>query len=186
VGTQGHIQEHHARGADVAVMFWSDEAEANADRTVVAQYLAREAGKWQQKKPPPGFLNVGRFYGSWGKSVGFRPIATVTSLEPLVAFEVEARLERWVNWKLHVLRRGAPSSTALAVRRRGDGVTAFGLGPEQAARIVRWSEAGAARKLAKNSWRGAGDAVPGDRPLLRSVDLLTGELLSVEEPGGSI
>ena len=42
-GTQGHVQVHHARGADVAVMFWSDEAEAKADRTVVAEYLAGEA-----------------------------------------------------------------------------------------------------------------------------------------------
>jgi hypothetical protein len=186
VGTQGHVQAHHARGVDVAVMFWTDEAEARADRTKVAEYLAREAGKWQQKSPPPGFNKIGRFYGCWGKSAGFQPEATVTPLDPLVAFEVEARLERWVNWKLHVLRKGAPPSTALAVRRRGDGVTAFGLGPEQATRIVRWSQAAAARKLAKNSWRGAGDAVHGDLPIVRSVDLLTGELLSVEEPGGSV
>jgi hypothetical protein len=36
---------HHARGADVAVMFWSDEAERAADRTKVADYLAPGGGK---------------------------------------------------------------------------------------------------------------------------------------------
>jgi hypothetical protein len=168
VGTQGHVQTHHARGADVAVMFWSDEAEAKADRTVVAEYLAREAGKWQQKKPPAGFVKVGRFYGCWGKSVGFAPQATVTALEPLVALEVEARLERWVHWKLHVLRRGSPPSNTLVVRRRGDGLTAFGLGPDQAARVLRWSEAAAARKRARNAWWGAGGAASGDRDVLVS------------------
>ena len=45
---------HQLRGVDVAVMFWSDEAEATTDRTKVAQYLAREAGKWRQKQPPSG------------------------------------------------------------------------------------------------------------------------------------
>jgi hypothetical protein len=96
---------HEVRGAAVAVMFWSDEAEAKTDRTVVAQYLAREAGKWRQKQPPPGFVKVGRFYGVWGKSAGFHPEATTTMLEPLVAAEVEARLARWVNRKLHTLRK---------------------------------------------------------------------------------
>jgi hypothetical protein len=52
-------------------MFWSDEAEQRADRTKVADYLAREAGKWRQKQPPLGFVGVGRFYGCWGRSVGF-------------------------------------------------------------------------------------------------------------------
>jgi hypothetical protein len=163
VGTQGHIQRHHARGADVAVMFWSDAAEAKADRTVVAGYLAKEAGKWQQKKPPAGFVKIRRFYGVWGKSVGFQPQATVTPLDPLVALEVEERLRRWVNWKLHVLRKGAPPATALALRRRGDGVTAFGLGPGHADRLLRWSQAAAARKRARNSWRGAGGEASGDR-----------------------
>jgi hypothetical protein len=102
---------HEVRGAAVAVMFWSDEAEAKTDRTVVAQYLAREAGKWRQKQPPPGFVKVGRFYGVWGKSAGFHPEATTIRLEPLVAAEVEARLARWVNGKLHTLRKGAPPAT---------------------------------------------------------------------------
>ncbi len=177
VGTQGKVQQHHARGVDVAVMFWSDEAAARTDRTVVAQYLAREAGKWRQKAPPPGFAQVGRFYGLWGKSVGFRPETTATALTPAIAAEVEARLERWVNWKLHVQRRSAPPTTKLAVRHRGDGVTAFGLGPEQAARIVRWSERAAARRQANGSQRGGGGVAPGDLPaLLRSADLLTGEI----------
>jgi hypothetical protein len=185
VGTQGHVQFHHARGADVAVMFWSYEAATKADRTVVAEYLAREAGKWQQKKPPPGFAKVGRFYGLWGRSVGFYPHATVTPLEPPVALEVGARLQRWVNWKLHVLRKGAPPSTGLAVRRSGDGVTAFGLGPAQAERLLRWSEEAAARKRATNGHRGDGAAGPVALGGLL-VDLQTGEVRSIEETGSSV
>ncbi len=78
--------------------------------------------------------------------------------------------------------KGAPPSTALAVRRQGDGVTAFGLGPDQAARIVRWSERAAARKLANGSVRGAGGGASGDlAALLRSVDLLTGEIVTNDQ-----
>lgn len=186
VGTQGHVQAHHARGVDVAVMFWSDEAEASADRTVVAEYLAREAGKWQQKSPPPGFKGIGRFYGYWGRSVGFQPEVAVTPLEPLVAMEVEARLERWVNWKLHVLRKGAPPSTSFEARRRGDGVTAFGLGPGQADRLLHWAEAAAARKRGRHSWGAGGEAAGALSALMRRVDLLTGEVLSVEEGGSPV
>lgn len=143
---------HHARGADVAVMFWSDKAEQTADRTKVAEYLAREAGKWQQKKPPPGFVGVGRFYGYWGRAVGFKPETAVTDLDFLVAMEVEQRLVRWVGLKLAVMSGGAPPSGRFAVRQRGDGVTAFGLGPDQAARLLRYSEAAAARKRVRNAW----------------------------------
>ncbi|MGH9070998.1 MAG: hypothetical protein ACRDX8_07520 [Acidimicrobiales bacterium] len=78
-----------------------------------------------------------------------------------------------------MLRKGAPPSTALAVRRPGDGVTAFGLGPDQAARIVRWSERATSRKLANRSVRGAGGGASGYlAALLRSVDLLTGEIVT--------
>ena len=165
-------------------MFWSDEAEAKTDRTVVAQYLTREAGKWRQKQPPPGFVKVGRFYGVWGKSAGFHPEATTIRLEPLIAAEVEARLARWVHWKLHTLRKGAPPANAMAIRHRGDGITAFGLGPDQAARIFHWSEQAAQRKLGRNSGVGAGGAASGDLfALLRSVDMFTGEIALPEANG---
>jgi hypothetical protein len=181
VGTQGHVQAHHARGADVAVMFWSDEAEQAADRTKVAEYLAREAGKWQQKKPPDGFRGVGRFFGCWGKSVGFKPEAAVTPLDLLVATEVERRLVRWITWKLAVLRRGAPTNGRFAARHRGDGVTAFGLGPEDATRLLRWSEAAAARKRARNAWWAT-----SDRAAQRLILLDATEVSSVEEKGSTI
>jgi hypothetical protein len=179
----GNTDAHKLRGADVAVMFWSDEAEAKTNRTVVAQYLAREAGKWRQKTPPPDFVKIGRFFGVWGKTVGFQPETTTTALDALVAYEVEARLVRWVSWKLRVLRNGAPPSGALAARRRGDGVTAFGLGPDQAARILRWSETAAARKRANGTKRVAHDTDPADLvALLNSIDVETGEIVSPEGP----
>ena len=157
-------------------MFWSDEAEQAADRTKVADYLAREAGKWRQKMPPAGFVGVGRFYGSGGRSVGFEPECTTTWLDPLVAAEVERRLVRWVGWKLAIVRHGAPPAGTFAARRRGDGVTAFGLGPDQAARLLRWSEAAATRKHRRDAWW-------AQEP---PRDLDTGELVSVQEPGSPV
>ena len=161
VGTQGVDRAHHARGVDVAVMFWSDEAEQKADRAQVAEYLAREASKMRQKKPPAGFVGVGRYYGVWGGKVGFRRIEEQVALDMLVGLEVESRLTRWVNWKLHVQRRGAPPKTGMTERRRGDGITAFGLGQEHVDRLVGWSEAAAARKRARWSARGPGRS-PGE------------------------
>jgi hypothetical protein len=106
----------------------------------------------------------------WGRPVGFVPDAATTALEPAVALEIEARLARWVNWRLHVLRRGTPATNGMAIRRRGDGVTAFGLGPEHAARIVRWSEAAAARQLAQGVGRvGGGEAPVDPLDILRST-----------------
>jgi hypothetical protein len=140
----------------------------------------------RQKKPPPGFVAVGRFYGIWGRSVGFRPETMTTPLEPLVASEVEARLARWVSWKLNVLRNGAPPLHALAARRPGDGVTAFGLGPDQAARILRWSEKAAARRRVTGSRRDSGGVAPGElAALLESIDLDTGEIVFPEGPVGT-
>ncbi len=118
---------HRTRGADVAVMFWSDDAERKTDRTRVAQYLAREAGKFAQKQPPPGFHHIGRYYGVWGRAVGFKAESTTTAIEASVAAEVEARLNRWVRVKLRSLRPpDQPATTTCpktgqrsASRRRG-------------------------------------------------------------------
>lgn len=196
VGTTGLPDGHHLklleddaafhllRGVDVAVMFWNDEAEERADRTRVAQYLAREAGKWRQKQPPPGFHRVGRYFGAWGRKVGFVPQMTAIPLEAAVAAEVEARLTRWVNWRIHVLRRSYEQTAdptaprPLAGRMRGDGVTAFGLTADDAARIVAWSEKAVARKRERAGHvEVAGGEADGDLlALLRRVNPLTGEL----------
>lgn len=163
VGTQGVIQAHHARGVDVAVMFWTDEVAATQDRTKVAEYLAKEASKWRQKKPPEGFVGLGRYYGRWGRRVGFNPVSEEVGLDMLVAWQVERRLERWVNWKLHVQRRGAPPKTAFYQRRPGDGVTAFGLGHEGATRVLKWSRDAAAREESRQArLRGSGGVAPGE------------------------
>jgi hypothetical protein len=174
---------HRYRGADVAVMFWSDEAEKTTDRTRVAQYLAREAGKFAQKQPPPGFYNIGRYYGVWGRGVGFRPESTMTPIAPAIAAEVEARLNRWVRLKLRSLRPHEQETTTTRFhwRRTGDGVTAFGLGPEQAARILAWSEKAAARRQASGRPRGDGGADPvAFIELLNRLDLDTGEIVPPE------
>lgn len=187
VGTQGKVQAHHARGADVAVMFFSDEAAEKADRTAVADYLAREAAKWRQKKPPAGFMGVGRYFGYWGRNHGFVPQVQEVAVNPLVAMEMGSRLQRWVNWKLHVLRNGAPPATSMDQRRPWDGITAFGLRPEQSMRILAWSEKAAARKVERDPRWGSGGEAPGEvTKLLRSVDVATGEVVSVEEGSGPV
>ncbi len=153
VGTQGIDKKHHARGVDIAVMFWSDEVAVTADRTRVAAYLAREASKWRQKKPPQGFVGVGQYFGRWGRKVGFNPVVEEVTVDRAVARELESRLSRWVGWKLYVESRGRSRTlnpqTRLILRHWGDGITAFGLGPEQARRLLQWSEAAAARKAAR-------------------------------------
>ena len=153
VGTQGVSKKHHARGVDVAVMFWTEEVAATADRTKVAEYLAREASKWRQKRPPDGFVGVGQYFGRWGRKVGFNPVTEEVEVGRAVAEELERRLARWVGWKLFVESKGASRTlkpkTLMFLRHWGDGITAFGLGPEQAARLLRWSEAAAARKAAR-------------------------------------
>jgi hypothetical protein len=161
VGTQGVVQAHHARGVDVRVMF-TDEAQEQAvakDRTEVAAYLAREAGKYRQKEPPEGFVRVGQYYGTWGRAQGFVPVVDELPLSQEVARQVEKRLARWVRWKLHAgslrLVNNKWASTPFDERREGDGVTAFGLGPDAAARVLKWSEAAAARKAARWAARDA-------------------------------
>ncbi|MEY2567378.1 MAG: hypothetical protein QOE35_1907 [Actinomycetota bacterium] len=149
VKTQGVVSAHHARGVDVAVSFWTDEQARTKDRVEVAAYLGAESAKWSQKAPPEGFTGVGQYYGRWGKAHGFNPVAERVALDEAVALEVEARLARWVRLKLLAWRRGAPErAIGFDARREGDGVTAFGLGPEAAARILRYSEAAVLRRTA--------------------------------------
>ena len=173
---------HLIRGVDVAVMFFSDEAEAATDRTRVAQYLAGEAAKWRQKTPPQGFNRVGRYFGVWGRGVGFVPQTTSASVEPLVAAELEVRLRRWVNWKLAVWRRKAiaagrevaPARPDRFARFVGDGITAFGLGPDQAERLLRWSVTAADRRRAKRAGGDDGEADVDPLMLLRMLDEMMG------------
>jgi hypothetical protein len=153
VGTTGEVKNHQVRGVDVAVMFWTEEVAATADRTRVAAYLAREASKWRQKRPPEGFVGVGQYFGRWGGKVGFNPVVEEVEVDRAVAHELERRLARWVGGKLYVESHGASRTlhpqTGMFLRHWGDGITAFGLGPEQAGRLLRWSQAGADRKASR-------------------------------------
>jgi hypothetical protein len=146
VGTDGVVKAHHGRGVDVKVFFVTEQA-AKKDRTEVALYLAGEAAKLTQKEPPDFFVGVGRYYGYWGRQAGFEPVVEDLVLPPAVGREVERRLARWVSVKLGK-RRGAFDE-----RRQGDGVTARGLGPVDAARVLRWSQAAADRKAQRAAQR---------------------------------
>ena len=92
VGTQGVVAAHHARGVDVAVAFWTDEVARTKSRVEVAAYLAGESAKWAQKKPPEGFVRVGRYYGIVGKKLGFKPVEEPLVVGDAVAYEIERRL----------------------------------------------------------------------------------------------
>ncbi len=74
-------------------------------------------------------------------------------MDRAVAQELERRLARWVGWKLSVESHGASHTlhpqTGMFLRHWGDGITAFGLGPEQAGRLLRWSQAAADRKASR-------------------------------------
>ena len=52
--TGNTVPAHYVRGADIRVMFWTEEQAASRSRAQVALYLAPEAGKKAQKEAPPG------------------------------------------------------------------------------------------------------------------------------------
>lgn len=144
VGTQGITRDHHGRGVDVRVFFFTDAEERTRNRDRVAQYLAAEASKWQQKAPPEGFRHVGRYWGVWGRSQGFRPDVETVELDHRVGYEMQLRLARWVRLKL--LAQGR-TLEGFDRRRDGDGVTALGLTRADYERLLGWCERAVQRKV---------------------------------------
>ena len=175
VGTQGVTRNHHGRGVDVRVFFFTEAEENSANRDRVAQYLAAEAAKWRQKSPPDGFVRVGRYWGYWSGSVGFVRDVECLTMDHRVAYELQRRLARWVRLRLRA--RGVTLQN-FERRRDGDGVTAYGLGIGDVRRLVRWSEAAVGRQIERRgTWapRGYRGAVGGDAAVLPSVVTGTGE-----------
>jgi hypothetical protein len=209
VGTQGVMQRHHARGVDVAVSFWSDEEARRKDRIEVARYLVGESAKVAQKKPPEGFVHVGRYFGHLGSSAGFGPRSQELVVEAAVAAELERRLVRLVRLRLIAKRRryGEKGAGNFDLRRAGDGVRAFDLRKQDLERVLRWAEAAAVRKASGRQVGGSGGVAPGemtwsrDRPVSGAATGVRsrsgGEdgrggagsgrsVLSVEEGGGAV
>ena len=61
----------------------------------VAEYMADHSGKWIQKQPPPGYKNVGRFWGVLGRSSP--PVETEFCCER--SYFVVRRVLRKLAWK---------------------------------------------------------------------------------------
>lgn len=64
---------HRRRGVDLTVAFFSEKAQAGANRALIADYFWRESGKRGQKTPPEGFGGL-KLYGRWGSKQGFAPV----------------------------------------------------------------------------------------------------------------
>lgn len=60
----GGGDRRHARyGVNVRPVWYGQGGRTNAER--IAHYFAKESGKYGQKRPPEGYVNVGRTWGVW-------------------------------------------------------------------------------------------------------------------------
>lgn len=129
---------HHGRGVDVAVAFFSPDAESTANRAKVAEYFWRESGKWAQKNPPDGFGSL-RFYGRWGQKIGFNPVVSEHELDEQVGLELQRMLRRLQRQKIREMaeRTGRKFNKRAGGSRGRDGLTVFDVdGRKVAAQLV--------------------------------------------------
>jgi hypothetical protein len=141
---------HHGRGVDIATAFFSDQAEAETNRTRVAEYFWRESGKWAQKIPPEDFGPL-KFYGRWGRNDGFNPVVTEAHLGERSALELRRVLRRMQQGKLReaALRAGRRVRRGAGGSRGRDGLTVFGVdGRAIGPRLMEWADLLAAEKSA--------------------------------------
>jgi hypothetical protein len=61
-GSLGAVCLPSGSGVDMAVAFFSERAEGEANRTKVGDYFWRESAKWKQKRPPEDFGSL-KCYG---------------------------------------------------------------------------------------------------------------------------
>lgn len=150
--TGGQDEWHAKRGVDVRTVFFSDAAKDATNMTRVASYLAGEASKWAQKRPPQGFGTVGRYYGLLGRGDGFEPRVQRMQVDATVWDEMAKRLVRRESWRREKRRRaGRMVGEGWKKRREWQGLTASGIGPEEYFRLLRYSEAAAARKAQRSA-----------------------------------
>lgn len=141
-------RSHRCRGADITPAFWSERAEAEADRTRIADYFWRESGKWGQKTPPEGFGGLA-FYGRWGGRQGFEPLEGCREVERAVFLEMRRVYRRMIDGQM---RREAEADGRRYRRFRGprgcDGLTGFVRDAVSVAgRVEEWAQGEALRKM---------------------------------------
>jgi hypothetical protein len=154
VVTGNTVPAHHARGVDLATVFWSDRARDRVRRAEVADYFWRESGKWGQKDAPEDFGPL-KFWDTWGGHVGFRPIVAEAELTEAEYMEFRRLQFRWIQ-----ARQRAAFGKAFGARSRGkDGIVVHGATKEDSLRALRWARETAA-------WKAEGH-VPGARAPVR-------------------
>jgi REP element-mobilizing transposase RayT len=133
---------HRYRGVDIAAVNLSEKGKATP-REKVADYFWRESGKFSQKAAPEGFGSL-RFYGVWGKKVGFVPMETTHEVSKRV-YVVLRRLYRRCLEARERARRGK----RWRWQGRGlDGITLYDVrdAPVLARRAEQWAEDEALRR----------------------------------------
>ena len=179
------LQAHHGRGIDIAVSYFSSEAESMAQRAKTAEYFWRESGKWAQKNPPEGFGSL-RFYGRWGQKVGFNPLVTEHELDEQTSLELRRMLRRLQQQKMRELaeKTGRKFNKRAGGSRGRDGLTVFDVdGRRVAAQLLECATVVALDKAAGRSLPSVSPTHPralSERPvtvhdLLREARRLVGE-----------
>ena len=165
------LPAHHAHGVDIATAFYSDQAEAQANRARVAEYFWRESGKWAQKQPPEGFGGL-KFYGRWGQKQGFVPVVSVTEMDERVGLELRRVLRRMQLGKMREsARRSGRKLPRNAGRSRGrDGLTVFNVdGHAIGPKLLAWAEQAALNKASRATGMEEHASGPFRRAMLRSL-----------------
>lgn len=130
VVTGGTVGVHYARGVDIRTSYWSDGAAQASDKIGVLAYMAGEMGKARQKRVPYGFGEMRRWWGLFGRDLGFRPVIRVEALDHELGRAVAAEMESWVRER--IVRMNSEERAAEIIgnrdkRRDYHGVEALGL-----------------------------------------------------------
>jgi hypothetical protein len=115
-------KDHHGRGVDMRVSFYTEKAYELQGRAEVAWYIAREVGKKYQKTPPKPFGPV-------------RPWWAPLGLEREV-FELDVAEDVWHAMSGRLTKYRAEHDQALPWKNRGGGVTAWGMSAEEGLQLV--------------------------------------------------
>jgi hypothetical protein len=130
VVTGGTVGVHYARGVDVRTSYWSDGAAQASDKIGVLAYMAGEMGKARQKRVPYGFGEMRRWWGLFGRDLGFRPVIEAEALDHEIGRAVAAEMEAWVRdriVRMNTEERAAEIIANRERRREYHGVEALGL-----------------------------------------------------------
>ncbi|HET6917361.1 MAG TPA: hypothetical protein VFH56_14810 [Acidimicrobiales bacterium] len=155
--TGNTVAAHHVYGVNVRTVFYGD-GQGSVRAAALARYMAGETAKAGQKVVPDGWQMVGRYFGEFGRELGFRPVVREVELPEDVGRALTELLAEHVEaqWQ----RRGRDVSDGWRRRLAWQGVTAAGVGAEDADALIAaaWEEARGARAHVTK------ERAPGARP----------------------